>query len=121
MSAMLDKASQATTPALLSMTANAARRIREIVKAEGKPLVLRISVAGGGCSGFSYGFELVEKEAQDDIVVKRDGATLVVDPISLEYMQGAELDYAHDLIGEAFKINNPLAQSSCGCGTSFSV
>jgi iron-sulfur cluster assembly accessory protein len=106
---------------MLSMTARAAKRIREIAAAEGHDVVLRISVSGGGCSGFSYGFALDEKTNDDDIVISRDGATIAVDLVSLDYMQGAEIDFVDDLIGQAFKIKNPLAQSSCGCGTSFSI
>lgn len=83
--------------------------------------MLRISVEGGGCSGFQYKFDLVSAKADDDLVLARDGATVLVDPVSVQYMAGAEIDFVDDLIGASFRINNPVATASCGCGTSFSV
>ena len=103
------------------MTERAARRIGQILKSEPAGSMLRVSVEGGGCSGFQYRFDFVGSKADDDIVVARDGATVLVDPVSAQYMAGAEIDYVDDLIGSSFKINNPIATSSCGCGTSFSV
>jgi len=103
------------------ITERAARRIGQILKSEPAGSMLRVSVEGGGCSGFQYRFDFVGAKASDDIVVARDGATVLVDPVSAQYMAGAEIDYVDDLIGSAFKINNPVATSSCGCGTSFSV
>jgi iron-sulfur cluster assembly accessory protein len=103
------------------MTERAARRIGQILKTEPAGSMLRVSVEGGGCSGFQYRFDFVGSKADDDIVVARDGATVLVDPVSAQYMAGAEIDYVDDLIGSSFKINNPIATSSCGCGTSFSV
>ena len=103
------------------MTERAARRIGQILKSEPAGSMLRVSVEGGGCSGFQYRFDFVGSKADDDIVVARDGATVLVDPVSAQYMAGAEIDYVDDLIGSSFKINNPVATSSCGCGTSFSV
>jgi iron-sulfur cluster assembly accessory protein len=103
------------------MTERAARRIGQILKSEPAGSMLRVSVEGGGCSGFQYRFDFVGAKADDDIVVARDGATVLVDPVSAQYMAGAEIDYVDDLIGSSFKINNPVATSSCGCGTSFSV
>jgi iron-sulfur cluster assembly accessory protein len=103
------------------MTANAARRIREIAAQEPPETALRVSVEGGGCSGFQYKFDLVQAREADDIAIERDGATVLVDPISLEYMGGSVIDYVDDLIGAQFKIKNPLAVTSCGCGTSFTV
>ena len=103
------------------MTERAARRIGQILKNEPAGSMLRVSVEGGGCSGFQYRFDFVGAKANDDIVVARDGATVLVDPVSAQYMAGAEIDYVDDLIGSSFKINNPVATSSCGCGTSFSV
>ena len=83
--------------------------------------MLRVAVNGGGCSGFQYAFEITQESASDDLVVSRDGATLLVDPVSLEFLNGSEVDFVDDLIGQSFKIHNPNATSSCGCGTSFSV
>lgn len=104
-----------------TMSSRAARRIAEILAGEGGPAMLRVAVTGGGCSGFQYSFTLDDARADDDIVVEREGAVVLVDPLSLDFLKGAELDFVDDLIGAAFKINNPNATSSCGCGTSFSV
>jgi len=105
----------------MTVSARAARRIAEILKEEQTPMMLRLAVTGGGCSGFQYNFTLDNARMDDDLVIERDGATVLVDPMSLEFLSGAELDYADDLIGAAFKVVNPNASSSCGCGTSFSV
>jgi iron-sulfur cluster assembly accessory protein len=105
----------------VALTERAARRIHEILKAEPVGSMLRVSVAGGGCSGFQYKFDFVTARADDDLVLARDGATVLVDPVSVQYMAGAEIDFVDDLIGSAFRINNPVATASCGCGTSFSV
>ncbi len=105
----------------VTVSARAARRIAEILKSEPTPVMLRLAVTGGGCSGFQYNFTLDDQRLDDDLVVERDGATVLVDPVSLDFLKGAELDFSTDLIGAAFKVNNPNAQSSCGCGTSFSV
>ena len=105
----------------LTMTDRAARKIGEILKAEPSGAMLRLSVLGGGCSGFQYKFDFVAAKADDDLVLARDGATVLVDPVSVQYMAGAEIDFVDDLIGASFKINNPVATSSCGCGTSFSL
>jgi len=110
---------EATQP--VSVSARAARRIAEILKAEPQPAMLRVAVTGGGCSGFQYNFALDEVKADDDLVLERDGAVVLIDSLSLDFLRGAEIDFVDDLIGAAFKINNPNAQSSCGCGTSFSV
>ena len=112
-----------TLPAAASfgVTAAAAKRIGEIASLEGGSSCLRISVEGGGCSGFQYKFELVLAAAADDLVIARDGAHVLIDPVSLEYMAGSELDFVDDLIGAAFKIKNPNATAGCGCGTSFAV
>lgn len=111
----------APTPATMTVSARAARRIAEILEAEQGPMMLRLSVTGGGCSGFQYNFTLDDSRMDDDLVIEKDGATVLVDPMSLEFLAGAELDFADDLIGAAFKVVNPNASSSCGCGTSFSV
>ena len=108
-------------PRSVGLSAAAAKRIGEIAAAEGRPTCLRISVEGGGCSGFQYKFELAIEPASDDFVIARDGARLLVDPISLDYMAGSEVDYVDDLIGASFKIKNANATSACGCGTSFGV
>jgi len=104
-----------------TVTERAARRIAQILAAEPKPSVLRVSVEGGGCSGFQYKFDIQEAPAPDDIVIEQDGAKVVVDPVSLQYMDGSALDYVNDLIGASFKIENPQATAACGCGTSFSL
>ena len=109
-----------TTPTV-SLTERAAKRIAEIATGEDRSKLLRVSVEGGGCSGFQYKFELVAAGAPDDLVLERAGAKVLIDPVSLEYMAGSEIDFVDDLIGASFKINNPKATASCGCGTSFSV
>jgi len=104
------------------LSQSAAKRINEIVAAEGGTArCLRVSVEGGGCSGFQYKFELADLEMPDDVVIERDGATVLIDTTSLQYLAGSEIDFVDDLIGQSFKIHNPNATSSCGCGTSFSM
>lgn len=105
----------------MTVSARAARRIAEILRAEPAPMMLRLAVTGGGCSGFQYNFTLDDARTDDDLAVERDGITVLVDSMSLEFLRGAELDFVDDLIGAAFKVHNPNASSSCGCGTSFSV
>jgi iron-sulfur cluster assembly accessory protein len=105
----------------VTITERAAERIAEIVSGEPIPAMLRVSVEGGGCSGFQYRFDLVDEAAQDDIVIERKAAKVLIDPISLEYMAGSEIDFVDDLIGASFKIQNPNATASCGCGTSFAL
>ena len=105
----------------VTVTQRAARRICEIVAGEPDNTMLRISVEGGGCSGFSYKFDLVGDRAPDDVVIEREGARVLIDPVSLDYLAGSEIDFVDDLIGAAFKIKNPQATASCGCGTSFSI
>lgn len=105
----------------VSVSARAAGKIAEILRAEEGPVMLRVAVSGGGCSGFQYSFTLDDNRLDEDLVIERDGAVVLVDPVSLDFLKGAEIDYVDDLIGAAFKINNPNATSSCGCGTSFSV
>ena len=109
-------------PAPLVFTDSAAQKVRQLIDEEGNPsLKLRVFVQGGGCSGFQYKFDLTNARAADDFVIERAGAVVVIDPVSLQYMEGAEIDFVDDLIGAAFKIKNPVATASCGCGTSFSV
>jgi iron-sulfur cluster assembly accessory protein len=105
----------------VTVTERAARRIGEILKSEPTGAMLRVSVQGGGCSGFQYKFDVENTKADDDIVVARDGATVLIDSVSLQYLAGSEIDFVDDLMGAAFKINNPLAKASCGCGTSFTL
>jgi iron-sulfur cluster assembly accessory protein len=103
------------------VTPDAARRIVEVMRTESAGAALRISVDGGGCSGFQYKFGIDTERQPDDIIIERDGATVLLDETSLQFMGGSVLDYVDDLVGQAFKITNPKATSSCGCGTSFSV
>ncbi|HEY8565382.1 MAG TPA: iron-sulfur cluster insertion protein ErpA [Beijerinckiaceae bacterium] len=103
------------------LTERAARRINEIMSGEPQGSMLRISVNGGGCSGFQYAFDVDRRRQDDDVLVERDGARVVVDEISLQYMDGSTIDFVDDLIGQSFKIENPHATAACGCGTSFSL
>ena len=105
----------------ITLSDSAAKRIGVILSAEAGPVMLRVSVEGGGCSGFQYGFTLDDTRQDDDLVLEKDGATVLIDSVSQMYLGGSEIDYVDDLIGAAFKINNPNAVASCGCGTSFSV
>lgn len=105
----------------VTLSASAARQIASILAGERAGTMLRVSVEGGGCSGFQYNFTLDDTRAEDDLVIERDGATVLVDNVSLMYMNGAEIDYVDDLIGASFQIRNPNATASCGCGTSFSL
>jgi len=105
----------------VTLTPRAARRIAEILKDEPGQPMLRLAVTGGGCSGFQYDFCLDESRSDDDLVIARDGATVLIDPVSLDFLKGAEIDFVDEMIGAAFKVKNPNATSSCGCGTSFSV
>ena len=107
--------------AAVSLSERAARRIGDILKNEPAGAMLRVSVEGGGCSGFQYKFDFDRTKADDDLVLSRDGATVLIDAVSQQYMAGAEIDYVDDLIGASFKIKNPVAAASCGCGTSFSI
>ena len=104
----------------LTLSSSAAKRVAFIAAKQGKPAVLRLSVDGGGCAGFSYKFELGEVE-EGDTVAQTDGVSLVVDEVSLGLLDGSEVDYVEDLGGTAFKVTNPNAASGCGCGSSFSV
>ncbi len=105
----------------ITVTERAARRIGEILRREPAGTMLRVSVEGGGCSGFQYKFDVERSQAADDVVITRDGATVLIDRISLGYLAGSEIDFVDDLIGAAFRVNNPKATASCGCGTSFSL
>lgn len=125
---MSDVQVEPTTPETASVpggdfavTASAAKQIAKILSGEAAGTMLRVSVEGGGCSGFQYNFTLDDTKTDDDLVIERDGATVLVDSVSLMYMGGSELDYVDDLIGQSFQVKNPNATASCGCGTSFSV
>jgi len=107
------------TPVTLSD--RAARRIAKILEKEPAGSMLRVAVNGGGCSGFQYDFAITAEQNADDLVIEKNGVRVPVDEVSLNYMSGSEIDYAEELIGAAFKIRNPNATASCGCGTSFSV
>ena len=105
----------------ISLSASAARRINHLARKRGGGAVLRVSVAGGGCSGFQYDFCLDEAAREDDTVVERDGARLAVDSLSLAFMAGSEVDYVEELVGSSFRVRNPKAATECSCGVSFSL
>lgn len=105
----------------IEITASAAKYVASVLMGEPPGSFLRIAVNGGGCSGFQYAYEIDTVRADDDLVIRRDGATIAIDQASLEFLKGARIDYVDDLIGAAFKIDNPNAVASCGCGTSFAV
>jgi iron-sulfur cluster insertion protein len=105
----------------LTLSSAAAERILAIGKAEGRPILLRVGVEAGGCSGFSYQFDLVDSAQPDDLTIVRDGATAVVDEMSLALLKGSEIDFVDELAGAEFRVRNPNAKSSCGCGVSFSI
>ncbi len=105
----------------ITVSDRAAKRIAEIIASEQTNNMLRVSVEGGGCSGFQYKFELVNAREADDLAIEKGGVTVLVDPVSQMYMENSEIDFADELIGAAFKVNNPNATASCGCGTSFSL
>jgi iron-sulfur cluster assembly accessory protein len=105
----------------VTLSAAAAKRIAAIVGAEAGKSALRVAVEGGGCSGFSYRFDLAEGPQEDDVVVEKDNATVLIDKLSLIYMAGSEIDFVDNLLGQSFQVRNPNAVASCGCGTSFSI
>jgi iron-sulfur cluster assembly accessory protein len=109
------------TSTVVTVTERAARRIAEILKGEPAGTMLRVSVEGGGCSGFQYKFDMDREKAADDVVIERHAATVLIDPVSLEYMAGSEIDFVDDLIGASFKVVNPNVKAACGCGTSFAL
>jgi iron-sulfur cluster insertion protein len=104
-----------------SVTDNAAKRIAFLASREAKPVMMRVAVLGGGCSGFQYDFSFDAQRNEDDLLIERNGATVVVDSTSLELLKGSELDYVEEMVGSSFQVRNPNATSSCGCGNSFSV
>jgi iron-sulfur cluster insertion protein len=120
MNAVTDSVS--TLPAPLVFSDSAANKVKELIEEEGNPgLKLRVFVTGGGCSGFQYGFTFDEVQNEDDAAMEKNGVTLLIDPMSYQYLAGAEIDYQEGLEGAQFVIKNPNAQSTCGCGSSFSA
>ena len=111
----------ASPAAALTLTENAARRILKVLEAEPPGAMIRLSVNGGGCSGFQYDFGFDAERAPDDLVIEKNGATMLVDPVSMQFLEGSTVDFVDDLMGQAFRIVNPNATASCGCGTSFAV
>jgi iron-sulfur cluster insertion protein len=105
----------------VTVSPRAAKRIAAILAGEGGHTLLRLAVTGGGCSGFQYNFALDETRMDDDLFIEEGGARIVIDPVSLDFLVGSEIDFTDGLIGQAFKVNNPNATAACGCGTSFSV
>jgi len=105
----------------VTLSERAAQRIRALSQTEGRRLMLRVAVEGGGCSGFQYQFDLVEAPQADDLRVERDGAAALVDEVSLAFLKGSEIDFVDELAGAEFRVRNPNAKSSCGCGVSFSI
>lgn len=105
----------------ITLSANAARRIHAIGQAEGRPVMLRVAVDGGGCSGFQYRFDLVDTAQADDLKIEQDGAAALVDMMSMVLLKGSEIDFVDELAGAEFRVRNPNAKSSCGCGVSFSI
>ena len=105
----------------VGLTERAARRILEVLRKEPQGSMLRVAVNGGGCSGFQYAFDVTQERQDDDLVIEREGAVVLVDTVSLDFLRGSRIDFVNDLIGQSFKIENPNATASCGCGTSFAV
>jgi iron-sulfur cluster insertion protein len=105
----------------ITLSASAARRIRAIGESEGRPMMLRVAVEGGGCSGFQYLFDLVEAPQPEDLRVERDGAAALIDDVSAPFLAGSEIDFVEEIAAAEFRVRNPNAKSSCGCGVSFSI
>src|SRR6476660_84396 len=105
----------------VTISESAARRIGEILRSEPAGAMLRVSVEGGGCSGFQYKFDIARDRADDDLVLTRENAVVLIDPVSVNYSAGSQIDFDDDLIAQSFKINIPQATANCGCGTSFSI
>ena len=105
----------------ITLSESAARRINDLAQHEGRPLMLRVAVLAGGCSGFQYEFDLVPEFESEDLVLERDGARAVVDQVSMLLLKGSEIDFVDELVGAQFRVRNPNAKSSCGCGVSFSL
>lgn len=105
----------------ITVSESAAKRIAKIINADPDKTALRVSVEGGGCSGFSYKYDLVNEQNDDDLVIEKLGAKVFIDSISVPYLDGSEIDFVDDLMGQSFQIRNPNATASCGCGTSFAI
>lgn len=119
---LIMSAVQTHEPVIIDLSNNAAEKVKSLIEEEGKPsLKLRVYVTGGGCSGFQYGFRFDEDVSDEDTVIDRHGATLLVDPLSYQYLVGAKVDYVENLEGARFVVNNPMATTTCGCGASFSI
>jgi iron-sulfur cluster insertion protein len=113
---------EAFNPTSINLSANAVRKVRDLVsEEENDDLKLRVFITGGGCSGFQYGFTFDELTADDDTIIEREGVTLLVDPMSFQYLAGSEVDYTEGLEGSRFVVTNPNATTTCGCGSSFSI
>lgn len=111
-----------TTEALpVTISQSAAKRVARILSKEAPGTMLRVAVNGGGCQGFSYDYSFDTAQAEDDLIIERDGARVLIDSVSVDYLKGSEIDWVDDLIGASFQIKNPNAKSACGCGTSFSL
>ena len=113
--------SEVAVDGAVELTDKAARRVAEIMRGEAPGSVLRVGVEGGGCSGFQYTYDIVASGEADDLVLSKEGATVVIDPVSLDFLRGCRIDFIDDLMGRMFKISNPAATGSCGCGASFAV
>jgi len=112
---------ETTEASPVDLTERAARRINDVLRKEPQGSMLRVAVNGGGCSGFQYAFDVTQERQDDDLVIEREGAVVLVDSVSLDFLRGSRIDFVNDLIGQSFKIENPNATASCGCGTSFAV
>ena len=110
-----------TTEAPVSLSPRAAAQVNKVLAKEEPGSFLRVAVNGGGCSGFQYAFDIVKERDSDDLVIERDGAVVLIDPVSIGFLAGSRIDFVNDLIGQSFKIDNPNATASCGCGTSFTI
>ena len=110
-----------STDISVEISAAAAKRVADILKTEAPGSALRVGVDGGGCSGFQYPYDIVREREPEDLILQRDGATVLIDQTSLDYLRGSTIDFVNDLMGQAFKIHNPQATASCGCGTSFAI
>ena len=109
-------------PTSINLSARAVRKVRELVaEEENDQLKLRVYITGGGCSGFQYGFSFEDEAAEDDAAIEKDGVTVLIDPMSFQYLVGSEVDYTEGLEGSRFVVNNPNASTTCGCGSSFSI
>lgn len=113
---------QSQEPIIISFTDNAADKVHSLISEEGNDnLKLRVFVTGGGCSGFQYGFSFDEEVSEDDTIIENKGASLLIDPLSYQYLVGAKIDYVEGLEGSRFIVDNPMAATTCGCGSSFSI